>query len=46
VEPTVRLPYEAPLIVDTFDALEVMGAAEGAQCGTGSQVDIIAIACD
>ena len=30
--------YETPAIVDTFDALEVMGAAEGSTCGTGSQI--------
>jgi hypothetical protein len=34
-----RLPYEAPMILDTFDALEVMGHAEGSiVLGNGSQV--------
>ena len=32
-----RLPYEAPLVLDTFDAHEVMGSAEGI-IGCGSQV--------
>jgi len=34
-----RTPYEAPMILDTFDALEVMGSAEGGTViGNGSQV--------
>jgi hypothetical protein len=33
-----RLPYEAPMILDTFDALEVMGNAEGTAVGNGSLV--------
>jgi hypothetical protein len=36
-----RFPYETPEIVDTFEALEVMGAAEGQVCGNGSQTTII-----
>ena len=33
-----RTPYEAPMILDTFDALEVMGSAEGLiVIGQGSQ---------
>jgi hypothetical protein len=31
-----RSTYEAPAILDTFDPLEIMGAAEGA-IGCGSQ---------
>jgi hypothetical protein len=31
-----RLPYEAPMVLDTFDAQEVMGSAEGT-VGNGSQ---------
>jgi hypothetical protein len=33
-----RTPYEAPMILDTFDALEVMGIADGLVVGNGSQV--------
>jgi|GEM_PF-3979911 hypothetical protein len=32
-----RLPYEAPMILDTFDAHEVMDSAEGFAVGNGSQ---------
>jgi hypothetical protein len=32
-----RFTYETPEIVDTFEALEVMGAAEGS-VGCGSQI--------
>jgi hypothetical protein len=31
-----RLPYEAPMVLDTFDAHEVMGSAEGS-IGNGSR---------
>jgi hypothetical protein len=37
MDPLDRSTYEAPAILDTFDPLEVMGAAEGA-IGCGSQV--------
>jgi hypothetical protein len=30
-----RLPYEAPMVLDTFDAHEVMGSADGS-IGNGS----------
>ena len=30
--------YEAPAILETFNALEVMGAAEGTAIGTGSLI--------
>jgi hypothetical protein len=30
------LAYAAPAIVDTFEACEVLGAAEGSVCGQGS----------
>jgi hypothetical protein len=33
--------YETPEILDTFAALEVMGAAEGQSCGNGSQTLVI-----
>jgi hypothetical protein len=36
-----RPAYEAPAILDTFEAIEVLGAAEGQQCGNGSQTSII-----
>jgi hypothetical protein len=33
-----RLPYEPPMVLDTFDAHEVMGSAEGLLViGNGSQ---------
>lgn len=32
--------YETPEILDTFDALEVIGAAEGQSCGNGSQCEV------
>jgi hypothetical protein len=32
-----RLPYEAPMVIDTFDVQEVMGSAEGSAVGNGSQ---------
>jgi hypothetical protein len=32
-----RLPYEAPMVLDTFDAQEVMGSAEGLIIGNGSR---------
>lgn len=32
----LELIYETPEILDTFGALEVMGAAEGSTCGNGS----------
>lgn len=38
--------YEAPAIVDTFSALEVMGSAEGFEVyavGNGSQVAMISV---
>ena len=41
LEQMERFPYETPEIVDTFEALEVMGAAEGQVCGNGSQTTII-----
>lgn len=31
MEKNERLPYEKPEIIDTFEALEVLGAAEGTQ---------------
>jgi hypothetical protein len=31
-----RLPYEAPMVLDTFDAHEVMGSADGLIIGNGS----------
>lgn len=31
------LAYATPAIVDTFEACEVLGAAEGSVCGQGSQ---------
>jgi hypothetical protein len=34
----MELTYETPEILDTFAALEVMGAAEGSTCGNGSVV--------
>ena len=37
------LAYEAPAILDTFEAIEVLGAAEGQQCGNGSQMSVISI---
>jgi hypothetical protein len=33
-----RLPYEAPMVLDSFDAFEVMGSAEGQSVGCGSTV--------
>jgi hypothetical protein len=33
------MAYEAPQRIDTFDALEVLGAAEGQSAGLGSWVD-------
>jgi hypothetical protein len=33
-----RLPYEAPMVLETFDAQEVMGSAEGVIVGNGSRV--------
>ena len=41
MEKNERLPYEKPEIVDTFEALEVLGAAEGFTCGNGSQVSLV-----
>jgi hypothetical protein len=38
-----KLAYEAPAILDTFEPNEVLGAAEGQQCGNGSQLSIIGI---
>jgi hypothetical protein len=32
-----RLPYEEPMVLDTFDAQEVMGSAEGFIYGSGSR---------
>lgn len=32
--------YEAPRLVDTFDAIEVLGAAEGVTCGNGSGMGV------
>jgi hypothetical protein len=32
-----QVAYEAPAILDTFEPIEVLGAAEGQQCGNGSQ---------
>ena len=43
--PLIRA-YEAPAIVETFDALDVLGAAEGFEVygiGNGSQVALISI---
>jgi hypothetical protein len=37
METSERQSYEAPMILDTFDAGEVMGAAEG-RAGNGSCV--------
>jgi hypothetical protein len=36
-----RFTYESPEIIDTFEAAEVMGAAEGQTCGNGSQVSAV-----
>lgn len=39
--------YEAPAIIETFSALEVMGAAEGFEVytiGNGSTVAVISVA--
>jgi hypothetical protein len=33
--------YDAPRLVETFEALEVMGAAEGQSAGNGSQTNCI-----
>ena len=46
MEQSGRLPYEAPAILETFSALEVMGAAEGFEVytiGNGSQVAVISV---
>jgi hypothetical protein len=32
------LAYTTPAIIDTFEACEVLGAAEGLVCGLGSQM--------
>ncbi|HEY5341874.1 MAG TPA: hypothetical protein VIK27_12665 [Candidatus Aquilonibacter sp.] len=37
MEQSDRLPYESPLVLETFDASEVMGSAEGNVPGNGSQ---------
>jgi hypothetical protein len=37
LEQVDRIPYETPEIVETFEAAEVLGAAEGS-VGTGSRV--------
>lgn len=37
------LAYEAPAILDTFEPLEVLGAAEGQSCGNGSETSSIGI---
>lgn len=36
-----HVPYETPRLVETFEALEVLGAAEGQSCGNGSQTTAI-----
>lgn len=44
----MQLPFEysSPLVLETFDALEVMGPADGAEVivGNGSQLPPISIA--
>jgi hypothetical protein len=41
LEETERSAYETPEVVDTFEASEVMGTAEGQTCGNGSQVSVL-----
>lgn len=36
--------YDPPRVLETFDALEVMGAAEGSVPGNGSELAVISIA--
>jgi hypothetical protein len=46
LDTSLAIAYEAPAVLETFDALEVMGAAEGFEVysiGNGSQVSVINI---
>lgn len=46
MEDSLTIAYEIPALLDTFDALEVMGAAEGFEVyaiGNRSQVSLINI---
>jgi hypothetical protein len=38
MEQVELLAYVKPAIVDTFEACEVLGAADGLVCGLGSQM--------